>query len=375
MTRVIFAAAVILWTGVASFQGMAVAVPNDPKIVAALESIRVTHGLPALGGAVVTSRGVAAVGVTGVRKLGADVTATVADLWHLGSDTKAMTAVVIATLVDQRKLTWETTIGEILAVPPSAPESFRQITLLQLLSHRAGLVSNIDWRRAASAPGGPRAQRVAALPAMAATPLSSAPGTKYEYSNLGYVLAGTIAEQAANRAWEDLIRDVVFAPLGMTSCGFGGLGTRGTVDQPWPHDAAGKPMPVNGPDVDNPEVMGPAGTVHCSLADWGKFSADQLAGLSGKDGLLKAATYAQMHAPAFGGDYAAGWLVTSRPWGGGIVYTHNGSNTMNFATAWMAPARDFAVLVVTNRGGAAAQRATDAAASALIVMRAGGGLP
>ena len=67
--------------------------------------------------------------------------------------------------------------------------------------------------------------------------------------------------------------------------------------------------------------------------------------------------------------------MTSRPWGGGTVYTHNGSNTMNFATVWMAPARDFAVLVVTNRGGAVAQQATDDAAAALILMRAGGGLP
>jgi len=161
----------------------------------------------------------------------------------------------------------------------------------------------------------------------------------------------------------------------MTSCGFGGLGTPGQVDQPWPHDAAGKPMPANGPDVDNPEVLGPAGTAHCSLGDWGKFVADQLAGLNGKAGVLQAATYVQMHAPAFGGNYAAGWLVTSRPWGGGTVYTHNGSNTMNFATVWMAPARDFAVLVVTNRGGAVAQQATDDAAAALILMRAGGGLP
>ena len=297
------------WASATWFQGPAVAAANDPKIVAALETIRVKHGLPALGAAVVTSRGLTAIGVTGVRKIGTTVAATPADLWHLGSDTKAMTAVVIGSLVEQHKLTWETTIDEVLSVHvASAPEAFRKITVLQLLSHRAGLVSNIEWRRASQAPGGPRAQRIAALPTIATTPLSSAPGTTYEYSNLGYVVAGVMAEQAANRAWEDLVRDVLFARLGMTSCGFGGLGTPGQIDQPWPHDAAGTPMPANGPDVDNPEVMGPAGTTHCSLGDWGKFVADQLAGLNGKNGVLQAVTYAQMHAPAFAATTrAAGW--------------------------------------------------------------------
>lgn len=376
MTRVVLFVAAAVWAGAASFQGAAVAASNDPKIVAALETVRAKHGLPALGAAVVTSSGVTAVGVTGVRKSGTTVAATPADRWHLGSDTKAMTAVVIGSLVEQHKLTWETTIDAVLtAEAAAAPEAFRKITVLQLLSHRAGLVSNIDWRRASRAPGGPRAQRIAALPTIATTPLSSAPGTTYEYSNLGFVVAGVMAEKVADRAWEDLIRDIVFARLGMASCGFGGLGTPGQIDQPWPHDAAGKPMPANGPDVDNPEIMGPAGTVHCSLGDWGKFVADQLAGLNGKDGVLRASTYVQMHTPAFGGSYAGGWLVTSRPWGGGTVYTHNGSNTMNFATVWMAPARDFAVLIVTNRGGAVAQQATDDAAAALIAMRAGGGLP
>ena len=40
------------------------------------------------------------------------------------------------------------------------------------------------------------------------------------------------------------MREIVFTPLGMTSCGFGGLGTPGTIDQPWPHTANGQPTPL-----------------------------------------------------------------------------------------------------------------------------------
>ena len=349
---------------------------NDPRIAMRLELIRTNHKFPALGGAIVTSHGLVSLAVTGARKAGSDVAVTPDDLWHLGSDTKAMTAVVVAKLVEAHKLTWATTIaGALPSETASAPEEFQSITLLQLLSHRAGLAPNIDWAKANAGPGTPRAHRQAALQTIAATPLESMPGSTYEYSNLGYVVAATMAEAVADRLWEQMIQDVVFTPLGMTSCGFGGLGTPGQIDQPWPHHDDGRALPVNGPAMDNPPVMGPAGTVHCSLADWGKFITDQLAGLNGRDGLLKAATYAAMHAPPFGGNYAFGWLVVDRPWGGGTVFTHSGSNTMNFATVWMAPKRDFAVLAVTNRGGDEAATVCDEIASELILMQTGGGLP
>jgi CubicO group peptidase (beta-lactamase class C family) len=341
---------------------------SDAKIAALLEPIRTKRHLPALGAAIVTSAGLQTLAVTGVRKFQTDIAATPDDLWHLGSDTKAMTAIVIAKLVEQGKLTWDTTIEAVVPKPVAgARPAFAQITLQQLLAHRAGLVANLNWPKIAGTPGSPREQRIEALKIAASTPLASPPGRKYEYSNLGYVIAATMAEEVADRAWEDMIRDVVFKPLGITSAGFGGTGTPGKIDQPWPHLENGKPTPTNGPEVDNPPVMGPAGTVHMSLADWAKFAADQLRGLRGQSGaLLKPATYAEMHTPPFGGDYFCGWIVVDRPWGGGTVYSHAGSNTMNYAVIWLAPKRDFAVLVVTNQGGSDAATGTDEAAAALI---------
>jgi CubicO group peptidase (beta-lactamase class C family) len=347
---------------------------QEPRIAAALEPIRARHHFPALGGAIVTSKGLTGMAVTGLRKAGTDVAATPDDLWHLGSDTKAMTAAWIAQVVGRGKLSWESTIGAVMAKETAgAPEAFRDITLLQLLSHRAGLVANINWQEASRSGATPREQRLAALRTAAVTKLSSPPGSKYEYSNLGYVIAATMAEHVVDRAWEGEIRASIFAPLGMASAGFGGLGTPGLIDQPWPHTGNGQPTGTNGPLVDNPEVMGPAGTVHCSLADWAKFIADQLSGLEGHGALFAPEIYKQTHTPPFGGDYAYGWLVTDRPWGGGTVYTHAGSNTLNFAVVWMAPQKDFAVLVTTNQGGAEAQQGTDEAAAALIRLRDSGG--
>lgn len=339
---------------------------NNNQINQLLGPIRQQHNLPALAGAIVTSKGLIEIGAIGVRKAGTNVPVTTDDLWHLGSDTKAMTAVVIGWLVERGKLNWETTIAQVFPeLASTLPQNFANITVLELLSHHAGLPANIDWR-AVSQSGSLPEQRLLALKTAATMKLLSEPGTKFEYSNLGYVIAAALAERVTNESWEQLIGRIVFKPLGMKSAGFGGTGTLGEIDQPWPHTSGGKPTANNGPKVDNPEVMGPAGTVHCSLSDWAKFIADQLRGERTERALLKPRTYKKLHTSPFGGDYALGWIVAQRGWGGGTVLTHAGSNTMNFAVVWIAPARDFAVLITTNEGGPNAEKACDEAASALI---------
>jgi CubicO group peptidase (beta-lactamase class C family) len=337
-----------------------------------LEPIRTAHGVPGLAAAVVTVNGLEAIGTVGVRKAGTDAAVTTTDEWHIGSDTKAMTAAMIGRLVERGKLRWDSAVGEVFPeLLGSMAPALRKVTLLHLLSHRSGLPANTLWGLVPRT-GTTRDQRLAVIKSIASVKLLSEPGATYLYSNLGYVIAGAMAERAADAAWEDLMRALLFEPLGMTGAGFGGVGTPGLIDQPWPHGEDGKPVEKNGPDVDNPPVMGPAGTVHLTLADWGKFAADMLRGLRGGKALLKPETYQKLRTPPFGGDYALGWAVAERDWGGGTVLTHNGSNTMNFATVWIAPARGFAVLVVCNRGGPAAFKACDEAAAKLIQWRARG---
>jgi CubicO group peptidase (beta-lactamase class C family) len=354
-----------LFAGLALF-GADRSAAADKTVRDVLEPILRAQGVPALAGAIVTSKGLEAIGAVGVRKSGTDIAVTGDDLWHLGSDTKAMTAVMIGALVEQGKLAWDTTVEQAFAdlARPLDP-ALQKITLLQLLSHRSGLPANTFWD-AVPKTLPTRDQRIFVIKSLASVKLMDEPGAKYLYSNLGYVVAAAMAEKAADDSWESLMARMVFNPLGMTSVGYGGLGTPGLIDQPWAHYPNGKPVAGNGPDYDNPPVMGPAGRVHCTLGDWAKFVADQLRGARGEKALLKTETYQKLHTPPFGGDYALGWLVAERDWGGGTVLTHAGSNTMNLAVAWLAPVRDFAVLVVTNQGGPAAAKACDGAAAALI---------
>jgi hypothetical protein len=176
-----------------------------------------------------------------------------------------------------------------------------------------------------------------------------------------------VAALAPHHVWaEDVIKERLFTPLGMTSAGFGGTGTPGQEDQPWPHLENGSPLLANGPTVDNPPVMGPAGTVHASLEDWAKFIADHLRGARGEKALLKRESYEMLHRPGLN-DYAMGWIAVNRPWAGGIALTHAGSNTMNYCVTWLAPEKGFAAVVWTNRGGQT--KAADEVIGALIGAR------
>lgn len=343
-----------------------------------LEPILKKYDLPALAGAIVTSQGLTAVGAVGVRKYGTDTPVTINDQFHLGSDTKAMTATLLATLVDEGKLSWTITLEQ--AFPDLAPKmnpAYRKVTLEQMLSHRAGFTDE-SWPKGKNLrdmyelPGTPHEQRAAYVATVLSEPPAYELGSKFLYSNRSYAVAGAMAERIANDSWENLMQKHIFQPLGMQTCGFGAMGAGGDpkkIDQPWQHTlllTMHRAIPP-GPQADNAPVIGPAGTVHCSVIDWGKFVTAHLRGEQGLPGILKPETFKRLHTPSFGGDYAFGWMVVDRPWAAGRALTHAGSNTMNFAIVWIAPAKDFAALVMTNQAGGETFTACDDAASALIL--------
>jgi len=338
-----------------------------------LEAIRVRHGLPALAAAVVRRGRVVAVEAVGVRKAGAPVRATREDQFHIGSCTKAMTATLVGQLVEDGKMSWDTSLAD--ALPGLARDmhsGFRPVTLRQLLLHQGGLHPNLPESKAwpdVTRGATPREQRRCFARAHLTAPPAYPPGTKTVYANAGYAIVGAIIERVLDRPYEQALCEKIFTPLGMTSAGFGAPGTPGETDQPWQHrlDAAGRLCPIApGPDSDNPDVLAPAGKVHCSMGDWAKFAAQHLPTALSATRLVRQETLRVLHDAPDGQGFALGWIVCERPWGGGKVLTHAGSNTMNYAVAWLAPKRDFAVLVATNLGNGTAPKATDETAAMLI---------
>ena len=342
-----------------------------------LAAVRQEYTFPALAAAVIVDGKLHAVGVVGVRKYGSDIKAEPNDPFHLGSCTKAMTGSLIGLLVQQGKLKWETTLAEYLPdLKDKMHPDYRGVTLVHLLSHRAGVPSMTDGFSPVGdkelqqiiALKSPREQRRRVMEIVLSQPPINKPPDKQEYSNAGFTIAGVIAETATGEDYEVLLRRLLFGPLGMTSAGFGAMGTTDHVDAPWQHRKQGEGViPVNpGPASDNPPFITPAGRVHCSIGDWAKYIQCILAAARGEPGLLPPDQVRQLKEPPFGGGYALGWGVCDRDWGGGRVFQHAGSNRMNYCVVWVAPVKNFAVLAATNRGGEGAAEGLDRVCAAMI---------
>ncbi len=341
---------------------------NDVSVL--LRPILSKHpGVPAVFGLLWGDGRVRSLGATGVRKAGSSVPVSSADLIHLGSDTKAMTALLVGQLVQAGQLAWTDRMGAIFPeLRPSMAPGLADVTVVQLLQHTAGLAPNLDWRALARTGKPVAEQRQMAVRQALTVPPLSPPGTRFLYSNTDYVLLGAIIERKTGRPWEGVITDRVFRPLGMTSAGFGPPGAADSTDQPWGHVTAnGRVTPVWS---DNPPVMAPAGEVHCDMADWAKF-----VGLycrppgEGGPSLLGPPMLAQLTTPAAGGRYAGGWIVVDRGSRGGRALSHDGSNTMWYCRAWVFPRDGYAVLAAANSGTPDAAAACGDVCDALIQQR------
>jgi CubicO group peptidase (beta-lactamase class C family) len=327
-----------------------VPVISQAELEEIIAGISQKYGVPAMAAAVVTDQGLQQAAAVGVRKWRDPTPVTLDDSWPIGSDTKIMTSALASILVDQGKLSWDSTISDVFPdIAASIDPDFRSVTLLQLLSHRAGLPHDINYGLQSASI---QDQRVAAARMALSQKPTNTPGTVTQYSNIGYVIAGAMIERATGMDWESAIGQYLFSPLGMASAGFGGLGTIGMVDQPWGHYQSGPPeVCCNGrAAANNPLVLGPAGTVHCTIQDWAKFIADQLRGARGEPAFLSPQAYTML-LTNYGGYYSLGWALYEGNWAAGVAYGHAGSNGIYYADAWMVPNLNYAVMVVANAGG------------------------
>jgi len=318
-------------------------VEKSKKIQNSLNEIIAQEQIPGIIAAITSSNGIVAAGSAGIRKVGSSEKLTENDIVHIGSCTKAMTSLMLATLVADNTITWETKLIEALPdLKDSIPPDYHHVTLWQLLTHRAGVPANAkDWR----AHGNMKLQerRIEIMKEN----LKDAPAIEqgeYHYSNLGYMVAACMAERLTGLTWESLMQERLFDLLDMTSAGFGPPGTPWKTDQPWGHVRSGDEWQPR--QLDNAEALGPAGRVHCTVKDWASFIAQQLPDGKGKALSLDRELLDILVTPV--GEYAGGWIVVKRPWGKGLVLTHSGSNTTWYATVWVAPKLDGSFIVVTN---------------------------
>ncbi len=328
------------------------------------------YDLPAIAAAVVKGGEVIAAGAVGTRKAGIKIPVTINDRFHLGSDTKAMTALLAAMLVEEGKLRWDTTPAEVFPeLAEKMDPGFRRVTLEQLLSHTSGIPSdNEEFRKvlveAVTQDGNLDDLRYWLVRQWIQRPLELDPGTKFAYSNMGYTIVGAIIERVGGKTWDELITERIFLPLKLRTAGLGQQSSLGKIDAPLGHsivDGKVKAM-LAGPNGDVPPIIGPAGIAHMSILDfacWAGWNAGE-----GKRNpvLVKPGTMRKLHTPVIsmekkrdaapgtpsGGKYALGWGELTVDWAPYPLLYHGGSNEMNLAHVWVDPKRDTAIVIVTN---------------------------
>ncbi len=262
--------------------------------------------------------------------------------WHIGSITKSMTATLVMRQVDRGNLDLDAPIGPYLRRFEDVHPAWKALTLRQLLSHTSGLRANPTVRQFSALRGEPSVKgRHSVLGAFITSPPANPPGN-HLYSNLGYMLAGLVLEEATAREWEDLMVEDLAEPLGLTTLGFGPPQEQ---TDPKGHRNLVVTLRVaerDDPAADNPAWLGPAGTAHMSLGDIVRYGQAHLAACRGEmPEFLTKESCQEMQTPV-ADNYGFGWVNQN-----GTVW-HNGSNTMWYAILMLDPESGSVVAATQN---------------------------
>jgi len=146
------------------------------------------------------------------------VPATAETVYRLGSITKQFTAVLILQLVEEGKLRLEDELANYLA---DFPLQGHRVTLHQLLTHTSGIKSYTGlgakfWREASRLD----LTHEQLLALIKDEPFDFSPGEEWFYNNSGYYLLGLVIEKVTGKSYAEVLRERIFAPLGMTASSY-----------------------------------------------------------------------------------------------------------------------------------------------------------
>lgn len=339
-----------------------------------LDATRTEYGLVGLGAVVATPEdGIVALAVSGVRARGGDPVQP-GDAWHIGSNTKMLTALAWARLVEAGSARWGMTLAEIFEDEDLHPD-WRDVTIEAVLSHRSGAAPNpgLGWTLGAVLSEAP--VEVQRRKLVSAT-LKKAPAGKrgaFVYSNLGYIIAGRAIEKQAGGSedlagltYEQLMQRLVISKAEKGAGKGFGFGPPPAGIQGHKKGMFGGLSPAGfGPSADNPSAFASAGTAHASLTGHALLL---LSFLDGPDALPEAMrTKLMTPYPDATSDYALGWGVQTAE-GGQRIYLHAGSNTMWLSQVILMPEPGVVIIINTNQAGKSADEAIRELTGKLIVL-------
>jgi CubicO group peptidase (beta-lactamase class C family) len=324
----------------------------DELIDGALKSWQV----PGLAVAVVADGKVAWSKGFGQRNIEKNLPMTADTLLPIGSITKSFTTLLMGMLVDEGKLEWDKPVRTYVPAFRGFDERLTaHLTPRDLVTHRTGLPRHdLVWYNNQDLT---REQIVGRLAHLST---SEDLRSRWEYNNLMFLTGGFLVEELTGKPWEDVTRERVFGPLGMTRSTF-----RDADAEKDPDHARGyrekddKILLMPFREVGN---MGPAGSISSSANEMARYALLQLnGGRVGDTRLVQEATSREMHTPQVAisalpeeaelgpASYGLGWFIDTYR---GKLRVHHGGAIDGFsALLTIFPKDGIAVVTLSNANG------------------------
>jgi len=312
------------------------------------DSIRIKFQIPEIAYAVIDAKRVFEIAALGKHSINLPDTASLNDRFHIGSNTKAMTAFIIANYVERGKLQWSTQFFDLFPEwKKTSKVEYAAITLKDLLSHRAGIHPLQGLEDDPVIPSfkgtNPEKRKQFGQFVLKLDQIKLDIQNTFIYSNAGYTLATLMVERVTGKTWEQLVQVVFNNDLQLN------------VKLSWPEnqkqkDTWGhsfennklKPVPSNADfHLDYTE---PSGDLNIKLKDYIKFIQLNLKGLAGQNNYLNAETYTFLHNGIK--DYALGWYNIYE--NGKEISTHAGTVGTYYTLVQIDRTNGKAFIIFTN---------------------------
>ncbi|MHA3016289.1 Beta-lactamase class C [Cupriavidus necator] len=290
----------------------------------------------------------------GVRDSAGSAPVTTATQFMLCSITKSFTAAGLGLLVDERRLDWATPVRDLIpGFRLHDAVTTERITVRDLLCHHSGMPRH-DWLHT---PGDlDTGELLARLRHLAP---SRDLRERWQYQNLGYVIAGHVAERLSGQRWEDFTEERLLRPLGFSRFGFCAEALAAAPDHAHPHTmVASECLRANWSSIVKP--AGGLATSVEDLAKWMRCLLDE--GKVGGRALLSPAIVRDMMTPGVHigmsefpevGDQHYGLGLTVEQYRGERTVSHSGSWLGWAALMTLMPSRRIGIAVLTNRAPSA----------------------
>ncbi len=242
-----------------------------------VEEARQHFGVPGAAMAIVRDNQIVLAKGFGLRELGREKPVTPETVFAIGSTTKSMTSMLLATLVDEGLLAWDQPVVEIWpAFKLSDPAVTLQIRLRDLLNMSSGVPrADLVWSGA-----GLSAEQV--LESLADLPVLAPPGQRFRYNNQMVASGGYVASLAAGgeygqleAAYANLLRARLLEPIGMRSASLSIEAAQANPNHAMPHDFTlfGETLPTY---YHADPGLAPAGAVNANVLDMARFLLTEL---------------------------------------------------------------------------------------------------